>query len=370
MKFTCEKALLVSALSVASRTVAQKSTIPCLEGVLLRAGVALQLTGYNLETGITVHVGAQIQEAGSCGMPARLFFDIVRMLPDEMVSITVDHKQQVSIRAGAAFFQITAMDSEDYPELPDVNGKSGVTMPQSALKAMISGTIFSVSENQARPIQTGCLMEVTEDSVTMVAVDSFRLARRTWHTENAANHTLKFVVPAAGLKEIERILEDSDEPVTFTLGDKHILFSIGDALLVSRVLEGEFIDWRRVVPTNCGTVLTANVAELTSSIERVSLIISEKVKSPVRCVFGDNMADFRTANTIGSAHDTCSIAGNGGELEIGFNSRYLLDALRVIPSEEVTLELQNGLSPIVFTPCDKKYDFAYMVLPVRLRSNS
>ena len=351
MKFTCEKALLVSALSVASRTVAQKSTIPCLEGVLLRAGVALQLTGYNLETGITVHVGAQIQEAGSCVMPARLFFDIVRKLPDEMVSITVDHKQQVSIRAGAAFFQIT-------------------TMPQSALKAMISGTIFSVSENQARPIQTGCLMEVTEDSVTMVAVDSFRLARRTWHTENAANHTLKFVVPAAGLKEIERILEDSDEPVTFTLGDKHILFSIGDALLVSRVLEGEFIDWRRVVPTNCGTVLTANVAELTSSIERVSLIISEKVKSPVRCVFGDNMADFRTANTIGSAHDTCSIAGNGGELEIGFNSRYLLDALRVIPSEEVTLELQNGLSPIVFTPCDKKYDFAYMVLPVRLRNNS
>lgn len=214
MKFTCEKALLVSALSVASRTVAQKSTIPCLEGVLLRAGVALQLTGYNLETGITVHVGAQIQEAGSCVMPARLFFDIVRKLPDEMVSITVDHKQQVSIRAGAAFFQITAMDSEDYPELPDVNGKSGVTMPQSALKAMISGTIFSVSENQARPIQTGCLMEVTEDSVTMVAVDSFRLARRTWHTENAANHTLKFVVPAAGLKEIERILEDSDEPVT------------------------------------------------------------------------------------------------------------------------------------------------------------
>lgn len=167
-------------------------------------------------------------------------------------------------------------------------------------------------------------------------------------------HTLKSSSPAAGLKEIERILEDSDEPVTFTLGDKHILFSIGDALLVSRVLEGEFIDWRRVVPTNCGTVLTANVAELTSSIERVSLIISEKVKSPVRCVFGDNMADFRTANTIGSAHDTCSIAGNGGELEIGFNSRYLLDALRVIPSEEVTLELQNGLSPIRLHPVRQK----------------
>ena len=187
MKFTCEKALLVSALSVASRTVAQKSTIPCLEGVLLRAGVALQLTGYNLETGITVHVGAQIQEAGSCVMPARLFFDIVRKLPDEMVSITVDHKQQVSIRAGAAFFQITAMDSEDYPELPDVNGKSGVTMPPSALKAMISGTIFSgMSEIRPAAIQTGCLMEVTEDYQSPWSPwTASRLARRTWRAENA-----------------------------------------------------------------------------------------------------------------------------------------------------------------------------------------
>ena len=177
---------------------------------------------------------------------------------------------------------------------------------------------------------------------------------------------MKFVVPATGLREVEKILSETDEPVVFTLGAKHILFEIGDATLVCRVLEGEFIDWRRVVPTNNSPVLTANVSELMSSIERVSLIVSEKIKSPVRCVFGENTADFRTVNTIGSAHDTCSIAGNGGELEIGFNCRYLLDALRAVPSEEVTLELQNGLSPIVFTPVDDKYDFAYMVLPVRL----
>ena len=141
---------------------------------------------------------------------------------------------------------------------------------------------------------------------------------------------------------------------------------IGGATLVCRVLEGEFIDWRRVVPSNNETILTANVATLTAAIERVSLIVSEKIKSPVRCVFSDNVADFRTVNTIGSAHDTCPVAGNGGELEIGFNCRYLLDALRAIPSEETTLELQNGLSPIVFTPVDEKQDYAYMVLPVRL----
>ena len=209
-------------------------------------------------------------------------------------------------------------------------------------------------------------MEVRDETITMVAVDSFRLARRTWHSETPIGQELKFVVPATGLREVEKILADTDEPVVFTLGSKHILFEIGDATLVCRILEGEFIDWRRVVPTNCPVKLTANVAELTSSIERVSLIVSEKIKSPVRCIFGENTADFRTTNTIGSAHDTCDIAGNGGELEIGFNCRYLLDALRAVPSEEVMLELQNGLSPIVFTPVDEKMDFAYMVLPVRL----
>ena len=366
MKFTCEKALLVSAISVAGRTVAAKSAIPCLEGILLRAGVGVQLTGFNLETGITVKVGASVTEAGLCVMPARLFFDIVRKLPDDIVTIEVDDKLQVSIRGGASSFKITAMDAEDYPDLPDVNGANGISMPQSALREMIGGTIFSVSENQARPIHTGCLMEVRDETITMVAVDSFRLARRTWHSETPLGQELKFVVPATGLREVEKILADTDEPAVFTLGTKHILFQIGDATLVCRILEGEFIYWRRVVPTNCPIKLTANVAELTSSIERVSLIVSEKIKSPVRCVFGENTADFRTTNTIGSAHDTCDIAGNGGELEIGFNCRYLLDALRAVPSQEVMLELQNGLSPIVFTPVDEKMDFAYMVLPVRL----
>lgn len=366
MKFSCEKALLVSAISVASRTVAQKSAIPCLEGILLRAGVGVQLTGFNLETGITVKVAAAVTEAGLCVMPARLFFDIVRKMPDEEITIEVDDKLQTSIRGGDAFFKITAMDAEDYPDLPEVNNNHGISIPQSAMRELIGGTIFSVSENQARPIHTGCLIEVKDDGVTMVAVDSFRLARRTWHASEPIGREVKFVVPATGLREVEKILDDSDAPLVFTLGEKHILFEIGEATLVCRVLEGEFIDWRRVVPTQNKILLTANVSELTSSIERVSLIVSEKAKSPVRCVFGDNVADFRTYNTVGSANDSCNIAGNGEELEIGFNCRYLLDALRAVPGTEVTLELQNGLSPIVFTPVDEKQDFSYMVLPVRL----
>lgn len=366
MKFTCEKALLVSAISLASRTVSPKSTIPCLEGILIRAGVGIQLTGFNLETGITVKVGATVLEAGSCVMPSRLFFDIIRKLPDEEVTIEVDPKYSVSIRGGASSFKITAMDAEDYPDLPEVDADNGVAIPQSAMRELIGSTLFSVSENQARPILTGCLVEVKDDGITMVAVDSTRLARRTWHAEVPLGREMKFVVPAAALREVEKMLSESDENMQFLLGRKHLLFTIGDATLVCRLLEGEFIDWRRIIPQNNKILLTANVSTLMSSIERVSLIVPEKIKNPVRCTFGDNVADFRTINTIGSAHDTCSVSGNGGELEIGFNCRYLLDALRAVPGEEVHLELQNGLSPIIFTSADEKHDFAYMVLPIRL----
>ena len=168
---------------------------------------------------------------------------------------------------------------------------------------------------------------------------------------------------------MEKILSDGDTDVAFTLGTKHILFQIGQATLICRLLEGDFLDWRKVVPTNCPIRLAANVGELSSSIERVGLIVSEKYKSPVRCVFSNQTLQLRTNTTIGAAEDRCSIAGDGKELEIGFNVRYLADALRAIPSEEVALELTNGLSPIVMTPVDDKYDFSYMVLPVRIKNN-
>ena len=367
MKFTCEKNQLVSAISVASRTVAQKSAISGLEGILIRAGVKVMLTGYNLETGITVSVDADIQETGACVMPARLFFDIVRKLPDDTVSIQVDESFKVSIKGGISSFTITALSADDYPELPDVDSEKGIRVPQNELKAMISGTIFAVSENQARPIHTGVLFEVDNDSITSVAVDGYRLALRRYLPEESLERTLKFVAPAAALKGVEKILGDTDDPATFYPGSKHILFTIGDATLVCRILEGEFLDWRRVLPQNNPEKLVGNVSRLTDSIERVGLVISEKLKSPVRCKFGDNAAELRTVSTIGEAYDVCPIAGDGKDLEIGFNCKYLLDALRAVPDSECTLEMINGLSPIVLNPTEGNR-YSYMVLPVRLKA--
>ncbi len=369
MRFICEKSMLLTGLNICGRTVAQKSTLSVLEGILCRAGDSLSLTGYNMETAITCEVDAEITGAGNCILPARLFGDIIRRLPEGPVTVVVDENYKVSIRSGYASFTISAEASEDYPELPDVGIGDCVHLPQSALKMLIGSTIFAVSENLARPIHTGVKFEVEESGISAIAVDGFRLARRTYHPEQPIGQKLAFVAPAPALKEVEKILQDTDDDASFTMGKKHILFQIGGATVICRLLEGDFLDWRRVVPTNSPIRLTAHVSDLASSMERVGLIVSEKYKSPVRCIFSDQMLLLRTNTTIGAAEDRCAIAGDGKELEIGFNVRYLADALRVIPSEEVVLELTNGLSPIVMTPAEDKYDFAYMVLPVRIRNS-
>ena len=367
MRFTCEKSMLVTGLNITGRTVAQKSALSAIEGILCHAGVGLQLTGYNMETAITYEIEAEVTDPGTCILPAKLFGDIIRRLPEGPVTVVVDEQYKVSIRSGYASFTISAENAEDYPELPDVGEGRKIFIPQSAMKELISGTIFAVSENQGRPIHTGVKFEVEDDSVSAIAVDGFRLARRTYHTEEPTGRKLSFVVPAQGLKEVEKILGE-EENVAFVLGTKHIMFQIGCATLVCRLLEGDFLDWRRVVPTDSPIKLVAHVSDLAGAIERVGLIVSEKYKSPVRCMFSNQELYLKTNTTIGAAEDRCSFAGDGKELEIGFNVRYLADALRVVPTEEVVMELTNGLSPIVFTSPDEKHDFAYMVLPVRIKN--
>ncbi len=368
MRFTCEKSMLVAGLNITGRTVAQKSALSSIEGILCRAGDGLSLTGYNMETAITYLIDAEVSDTGECVFPAKLFGDIIRRLPEGPVTVVVDDNLKVSIRAGYSSFTISAESADDYPDLPDIGDGKSIRIPQKAMKDLINGTIFAVSENQGRPIHTGVKFEVENDTVSAIAVDGFRLARRTYHGEGIGR-TLSFVVPSQSLKEVEKILQDNDEDVAFTLGSKHILYQIGGATLICRLLEGEFLDWRKVIPTGCPLKMTAHVSDLASAIERVGLIVSEKYKSPVRCIFSNQELQLRTNTTIGAAEDRCTIAGDGKELEIGFNVRYLADALRAVPSEEVCLELTNSLSPIVLTPVEEKHDFAYMVLPVRIKNS-
>ena len=368
MKFSCEKALLQAAISTTSRAVSPKSSIPALEGILLEAGNDLRLTGYNLETGIRTIVPADIREEGTLVLGARLFGEIVRKLPDDIVTFQSEN-YMVNIKCGMSEFNILGTDPEEFPELPTVEYQNSLILPQSRLKAMISQTLSAVSDNESRPIHTGSLFEVDSNGLTIVSVDGYRLALRHEAIDKKEGaETFSFVVPGAALSEVEKICSDVDEPASVTQGARHVMFKVGDTMLVSRRLEGEFLAYRQAIPRNNTIHVEGETRALLSSIDRVSLIISDKLKSPLRCVFDSNLLKISTKTAIGDAYDECPLSGDGGGLEIGFNNKYLMDALKAAPADKVRLELTTGVSPCVILPTEGEENFLYMVLPVRLKA--
>ena len=368
LKFSCEKALLQAAVSTAGRAVAAKSSIPALEGLLLEGSRELTLSGYNTQTGIRTSFEAQIREEGRIVLNARLFGDIIRRMPDDIIVFSADEKYMVHLSCGDASFDILGLSADDYPELPEVDDEYSVTLPQKTLKAMIGQTAFAVSTNESRPVHTGSLFEIDDTGLTMVSVDGFRLALRHEPLEKIDGGAFRFVAPGSALKEVENICGDTDEMITVTRGKRHLLFSAGQTQLICRRLEGEFLDYKNAIPRNNPICVEVANSALLQSLDRISVVISEKLKSPVRCVFEEDrvLLSARTGN--GEAKDICLTRGDGNGLEIGFNNRYLMEALRYAPADSVRLELNTNISPCVITPVDGSDNFLYMVLPVRLKA--
>ena len=315
MKFSCEKLLLQNAVNTASRAVAAKSSIPALEGLLLTCGgESLTVSGYNMQTGIRTKFAAEVEESGELVVNARL-------------------------------------------------------IGEKTLKTMIQQTSFAVSTNEARPVHMGSLFEVSAEGLTVVSVDGFRLALRKEALEKIEGGAFSFVAPGTALNEVERICEEIDEVVTITLGQRHILFEVGETELICRRLEGEFLDYKNAIPRRNPINVVVDTKTMLQSLERVSVVISEKLKSPVRCQFGEDKVTMSAKTANGDAKDVCRIAGDGQGLEIGFNNRYLMDALRYAPADTVRMELNTGISPAIIVPVEGEENFLYMVLPVRLKAN-
>ena len=367
ISFCCEKMLLQSAITVTSRAVSPKSSIPALEGLLLQADDGITLSGYNMSTGIRSTFPAEVRAAGRVVLSARLFGDIARRMPDDMVTVTVEDNFVVRMTCGDADFEISGMDAAEFPELPAVEEESSFSVRQNLFRAMIDETVFSVSTNEARPIHTGALFETEGNQFTMVAVDGFRLALRREELISA-NGAMSFVTPGAALNEVKNICADTDEPAKITLGKRHILFEIGDTELICRRLDGEFLNYRKAIPMDNPTRVTVECRDLLNSLDRVSVVISEKLKAPVRCKFEQNRVFLSARTGSGEARDVCPVVGDGGNLEIGFNNRYLIDALRHAPADAVEIQLNTGVSPAVIVPADGQRNFLYMVLPVRLKA--
>ena len=302
-------------------------------------------------------------------MNARLLSEIVRKMPGQYITMTVNSGYIAEINSEMSDFEIIGSPTSDYPELPTVEEQDTIEISESILKKMISQTNFAVSDNESRPIHTGALFETEENELTVVAVDGYRLALRREVLEQDEVPEYNFVVPGAALTEVERIISDGDGKVTITLGSKHIIFKIEDTLLISRRLEGEFLNYKNSLPGQAKYRIKVEKDDLIDSVERVSLIISDKLKSPVRCVFGEGIVKLHTASALGKASDECPVSGDDGEnLEIGFNDKYLLEALKAAPADDVMLELNSSVTPCIISPADNSNNFLYMILPVRLKA--
>ena len=368
MKFSCEKYLLQSACAVAARATAAKSTIPALEGLLLEADLGLRVTGYDLKKGIYTRVAADVEEKGSVVVGARFLGEMLRRLPDGIVNISTDANLNVKVKCGRSEFNFIGISPADFPEIPAVEGVNNVTVPQSILRSMINQTIFAIATSDARPLYTGTLFVIEGDELTLVSVDGYRLAKRSEKIEKGRMEDCRFVVPGSALSDIERICSDDEGEVSIAVGSKHILFTIGDTVVVSRRLEGEFLNYKKSIPDSFRYLLKVDKAEFMSSIDRVALIISEKNSSPVRLTFSEEGIECLCMTPFGRAQDLCSCEGSGEGLEIGFNDRYLMDALKAAAAEKIELCLNSASSPCIIRAADGSDKFTYMILPVRLRA--
>ena len=366
MKFICNRQLLTDAVANVSRAVSSKNTLAALEGVLLKAADGkLSLTGYDLELAISTSVEARVSEPGELVLTARIFLDMLRRMPSEEISIQSDEKLLTLVKGGMTEYTILGIPASEYPELPTVAQTTPIQLPQSVLKNMIGQTLFAIAVSDSKPVHTGSLFDLKGGDLNVVSVDGYRLALR--REKAAFDGELNFIVPGKSLSEVAKLLKDEDEPVELSVSKRHIIFEVAGYTVVSRLLEGEFLDYRSAIPEGGQTVVKIAVRELINAIERASLLISDNIKSPLRMKFEDGLIKISCSTALGKAYDEITCNQTGGNVEIGFNSRYMLDALRAAECDEVQLLINGPLSPIKLVPMEGDA-FTFLVLPVRLKS--
>jgi len=368
MKFICETEILSQACQNVQRAVSVKTSIPAVECIFIKAlSNELVLTGYDLEFGIYTSIPARIEESGGILINSKILCEILRKLPGEFVSIESDERHLANITSGETKYSIMGMSADEYPELPSVTGGLPVNIPQGMLKEMVRQTIFAVAVNDASKIvHTGIKIDIEERLISLIAVDGFRLAIRK-EPIDYSGEALSFVVPSKTMSEVVKLITDDTAPVSLGVGKRHIVFEIGGYSIVSRLLEGDFLNYKTAVPTISTTTVKVNTKLLIESIERTSLIISDKLTSPVRCLFNDNTIKISSSTAIGTANDKINAEIAGETVEIGFNNRFLLDALKVCDTDEIKIELNTAVAPIIILPPEGD-SFIFLILPVRLKA--
>ena len=371
MTFSCDKQQLQEALGLAVRAVSPRTTMPILECVLLKAeaGVGLTLSASNLEINIdTAPIPAEISMAGTIALDAKLFSEIIRKMPGDVVSITVDERNSVQVKSGRSRLMILGQPGDEFPvmsetELVPVN--EGYTLKAQTLRDMIRQTIFSVSTDQSKLVLTGELIEVKDNSMRMVTVDMYRISyKATELPEGSAD--AKAVVPAKALSELSRMLPaDENEEVSIQLTGKRIIFRAGTFTLTSNLLEGEFIRYDQIFNEDFITIVEVNRGDLLSAFERAVLVATENKMLPIRLEINDDDLMISSTSERGETEDGIPCTTDGKPLVISFNPRYFIDALRAVEDERIVLKFNTQLSPCTIRGVEDTSDYKYLIVPLR-----
>lgn len=370
MKFTCNQQKLSKALNIVSKAVSTKTTVPVLKGIMLRTiENMLILSASDLDLSIEKIMNVNVTEEGSAVIPAKLFGDIIRKLPNEEILIEEEENGNICIKTSKSEFKIIGFPSDEFPNLnDDEKNKITISLDREIFKNMISGTSFAATTDESRGVLTGVLIEIEENCINMVALDGFRMAVNREAMKNAENRNI--IISAKILNEINKIISESDgeEDIQISIGQKKAFIMVDDTHIILRLLEGEFIRYRDILPKTCGTTVTISRSEFIESIERASLLAKEGKNNLIRVTIKNNLLTLTSKSEEGNVKEEIIMEKQGEDLEIGFNSKYMLDALKAIDDEYIKIELNTSITPALIKPVEGDF-YEYLVLPVRISLN-
>lgn len=364
MKAVFNQTELVSAVTTIQRAVSTKSSNPSLEGILIKAhGSSAVLCGYDLDIGITTEIPASVVEEGDIVLSARLFSEIVKRMPDEIITLETDDKLLAYVNSGVADYQIIGISSYEYPELPSFDTLQTFTIEAGSLKNMIRDTFYAISDNPAKPALMGSLFDVDGGYLNIVSIDGFRMSVRREKID--FDGKFEFILPKKTLGELLKINCDDDSHITVVVGKKHAVFKIEGYSVVSRLIEGKYVSYKDTIPKGSATRLTIETRKIISSVERMSLLTSDKMQQPVHLIVADDGIKIFCTTAVGKASDYINLGFDGEEIEIGFNNRYMLDAVKNVEADELVFEFNGPNRPLKILPVSGD-SFLILVVPMRI----
>ena len=369
MKLVCSKSNLLNGVQIVSKAVPNKTTMSILECILVDAtGEKIKLIANDMELGIETVIEGDILEQGQIALDAKILLEIMRKLPDNEVTISVDGPFKTNITCEKAKFTIIGKSGEDFSYLPSIERIDSIVVSQFILKEVIRQTIFSISDNDNNKLMTGELFEIDGDTLRVVSLDGHRISIRKIELKD--NYpSRKVVVPGKTLNEISKILSgDTDKDVSIFFTGKHIVFEFDKTVVVSRLIEGEYFKIEQMLSSDYETKVTINKKELLDCIDRATLLVKEGDKKPVIITISDGVMELKINSTVGSMNEEIDIKKQGKDLMIGFNPKFMIDALKVIDDEEIDIYLVNPKAPCFIRDIKEKY--IYLILPVNFTTVS